>query len=145
LTPENLAKGDPVKGHFVFQAVCAVCHKLYGEGGAIGPDLTGGDRHKLTFLLENMIDPSAIVPADYRVSVFKLKDGRTLTGVMPEQNARTVTIQTPAERLVIERSQIGEQTQLPMSLMPEGQLTALGEEQVRHLLTYLMSQGPIGK
>lgn len=145
LTPQTLASGDAVKGRFVFQAVCAACHKLYGEGGAIGPDLTGGDRHKLTYLLENIVDPNAIVPADYRVSVFKLKDGRTLTGVMPEQNTRTVTIQTPAERLVVERSQIGEQTQLPMSLMPEGLLTALGEEQTKHLLAYLMSKGPVGE
>ncbi|HYF33844.1 MAG TPA: PVC-type heme-binding CxxCH protein [Prosthecobacter sp.] len=145
LAPEVVAGGDMAKGRLVFQSVCASCHKLYGEGGALGPDLTGGDRHKLTYLLENIIDPNAVVPADYRVSVFKLKDGRTLTGVLPEQNERTVTIQTPAERLVVERSQITEQTQLPMSLMPEGQLTALGEENARHLMKYLMSQGPDSK
>jgi putative heme-binding domain-containing protein len=145
LTPEAIASADESKGHMIFMATCAACHKLYGEGGAIGPDLTGGDRHKLSFLLENIIDPSAIVPADYRVSIFKLKDGRTITGVIPQQNERTVTIQTPAERLVIERSQIAEQNQLPMSLMPEGQLNALGEDNARNLIKYLMSQGPLSK
>jgi putative membrane-bound dehydrogenase-like protein len=143
LTPEALAKGDPAQGKTMFAAACAACHKLYGEGGMIGPDLTGGDRHKLTYLLENIIDPNAIVPADYRMSVFKLKDGRTLTGVIPEQNPKTLTIQTPAERLIIERSDIAEQQQLPMSLMPEGLLTALGEENVIHLMAYLRSQVPV--
>ncbi|HEY1083964.1 MAG TPA: c-type cytochrome, partial [Prosthecobacter sp.] len=143
LTPAALAKGDPVKGKMVFMTACAACHKLYGEGGMIGPDLTGGDRHKLTFLLENILDPSAIVPADYRMTVFKLKDGRTITGVIPEQNPKTLTVQTPAERLVIERSEVQEQQQLPMSLMPEGLLMALGEEQVIHLVRYLQSTGPV--
>lgn len=143
LTPERLAKGEAAKGKAIFTAVCAACHKLYGEGGLIGPDLTGGDRHKLTYLLENIIDPSAIVPADYRMSVFKLKDGRTITGVIPAQTDRVLTVQTPAEKLTIERSQIAEQTQLAMSLMPEGQLTALGEENVVHLLRYLISDGPV--
>lgn len=143
LTPAALIKGDASKGKMVFMAACAACHKLYGEGGMIGPDLTGGDRHKLTFLLENILDPSAIVPADYRMTVFKLKDGRTITGVIPEQNPKTITVQTPAERLVLERSEVQEQQQLPMSLMPEGLLTALGEEQVIHLIRYLQSTAPV--
>lgn len=143
LTPEALAKGDAVKGKVAFMTACAACHKLYGEGGMIGPDLTGGDRHKLTYLLENILDPSAIVPADYRMTIFKLKDGRTITGVIPEQNQKTLTVQTPAERLVLERGDITEQQQLAMSLMPEGLLTALGEEQVIHLMAYLQSLGPV--
>ena len=141
LTPERLAQGDARQGKVVFAAACGACHKLYGEGGQIGPDLTGGDRHKLTYLLENTLDPSAIVPADYRMTVFQLKDGRTLTGVIPEQTERTVTIQTPTERLTVEKAQIAGQQQLPMSLMPEGLLGALGEEQVAHLFRYLMSSG----
>ncbi|MES2598331.1 MAG: PVC-type heme-binding CxxCH protein [Verrucomicrobiota bacterium] len=143
LTPERLTKGEAAKGKVLFTAACGACHKLYGEGGAIGPDLTGGDRHKITYLLENILDPSAIVPADYRMSVFKLKDGRTITGVIPQQTERALTIQTPAEKLTVEKTQILEQTQLPMSLMPEGLLAALGEENVVHLIAYLQSLGPV--
>jgi putative membrane-bound dehydrogenase-like protein len=143
LTEARLASGDAVNGKTLFTSVCGACHRLYGEGGQLGPDLTGGDRHKLTFLLENIIDPSAIVPADYRMSVFKLKDGRTITGVIPQQTEKSLTIQTPAEKLVVEKSKITEQQQLPMSLMPEGLLTALGEENVVHLFKYLMSTGPV--
>ena len=83
------------------------------------------------------------MPGDFRVSVFQLKDGRTLTGVMPEQTERTITVQTPAERLVIERTQIVKQEQLAQSLMPEGLLSALGEENVLNLISYLMGDGQV--
>lgn len=142
LTPEVIASADPKKGKAIFAASCAACHKLYGEGGALGPELTGSDRHKLSYLLENILDPSAIVPADYRMTLLQLKDGRTLTGVIPEQTDRTLTLQTPAERLTLEKSQITTQQQLPISFMPEGLLAALGEDQVRHLIAYLMSTSP---
>ncbi len=138
LTPAVIAKADALKGKQVFMGLCGACHKLYGEGGAIAPDLTGSDRRNINYLLENIIDPSAVVPADYRVSVIKLRDGRVLSGVIPEQNDKLITVQTPTERLVIQRSDIAEQQQLPQSLMPEGLLQALGEENVRNLVSYLM-------
>lgn len=143
LTADTLKKADPAKGRMIFMAACSACHKLYGQGGAIGPELTGSDRHNLKYLLENILDPSAVVPADFRVSVFNLKDGRTITGVIPEQTERTVTVQTPAERLTIERTQIVKQSQLPVSLMPEGLLSALGDENVKNLIAYLMSNGQV--
>jgi putative heme-binding domain-containing protein len=138
LTPEVLAKADKSKGRAVFNSICAACHKLYGAGGAVAPELTGSDRHNLNYLLENILDPNAIVPVDYRMSVFKLKDGRVLSGVVPAKTDRSVTIQTLTERLNVELSQIAEQQQLPVSLMPEGLFPALGEEQVKHLVAYLM-------
>ena len=140
LKPDALTKADKSKGRMIFTAACSACHKMYGQGGAIGPELTGSDRRNLKYLLENILDPSAVVPADFRVSVFQLKDGRTLTGVMPEQTERTITVQTPAERLVIERTQIVKQEQLAQSLMPEGLLAALGEENVIKLIAYLMGE-----
>lgn len=143
LKADRLAKADPSKGRMIFTAACAACHKMYGQGGAIGPELTGSDRHNLKYLLENILDPSAVVPADFRVSVFQLKDGRTLTGVIPEQTERTLTVQTPAERLTLERTQIVKQEQLPMSLMPEGLLSALGDENVANLIAYLMGNGQV--
>lgn len=143
LTADTIAKADPAKGRMIFMATCSACHKLYGQGGAIGPELTGSDRHNLKYLLENILDPSAVVPADFRVSILNLKDGRTLSGVIPEQTERTLTVQTPAERITIERSQIEKQQQLPVSLMPEGLLSALGDENVKNLIAYLMSNSQV--
>lgn len=143
LKPEALAKADKSKGRLMFTAACGACHKMYGQGGAIGPELTGSDRRNLKYLLENILDPSAVVPADFRVSIFHLKDGRTISGVIPEQTERTLTIQTPAERLTIERAQIVKQEQMAQSLMPEGLLAALGEENVLNLIAYLMGEGQV--
>lgn len=143
LKPSALAKADKSKGRMMFTAACGACHKMYGQGGAIGPELTGSDRRNLKYLLENILDPSAVVPADFRVSIFHLKDGRTLSGVVPEQTERTLTIQTPAERLTLERTQIVKQEQMSQSLMPEGMLAALGEENVLNLIAYLMGEGQV--
>jgi putative membrane-bound dehydrogenase-like protein len=138
LTTDALAKADPAVGKVLFTATCASCHKLHGEGTTLAPDLTGSDRRNLDYLLGNIVDPHAVVPADYRLSIFTLKDGRTLSGVIPEQTDKTLTVQTPAERLTLQRSDITEQKQTAQSLMPEGLLTALGQENVKHLIKYLM-------
>ncbi|MGV3659990.1 MAG: PVC-type heme-binding CxxCH protein [Prosthecobacter sp.] len=143
LTKDKLAKADQPKGRMIFMAACAACHKMYGQGGAIAPELTGSDRRNLKYLLENILDPNAVVPADFRVTVFTLKDGRVLTGVIPEKTERTLTVQTPAERLTIEKTQIVKQEQLTQSLMPEGLLAALGEENVVNLIAYLMGPGQV--
>ncbi len=143
LTADTLAKADASKGRAVFATVCATCHRMYGEGAPIGPELTGSDRHNLNYLLENIVDPNAVVPADYRMTVVKLKDGRTLSGVIPEQNDRTITVQTPAERVTFPRSEIAEMEQLSQSFMPERLLAALGEENVKHLIAYLMGNAQV--
>jgi putative heme-binding domain-containing protein len=143
LIADTLAKADAGKGRALFATVCAACHKMYGEGAAIAPELTGSDRHNLNYLLENIVDPNAVVPADYRMTIVKLKDGRTLSGVIPEQNDKAITVQTPAERVTIPRSDIAETQQLSQSFMPEGLLAALGEENVKHLIAYLMSNAQV--
>lgn len=140
LTPEAISEADPAHGKVLFQGVCAACHTLYGEGGKIGPDLTGSDRHNIEYVLENVLNPNAVVPADYQMTIFTLKDGRVISGVIPEQNEKTVTVQTPGDRQSIARSEIVKQEKMPVSLMPEGLLQAMGEEEVKHLVAYLMSK-----
>ncbi|MAS96685.1 MAG: dehydrogenase [Verrucomicrobiales bacterium] len=142
LTEDNIASADPVHGKVLFQGLCGACHTLYGEGGKIGPDLTGSDRHNLDYILENTLNPNEVVPADYQMTVFTLKDGRVISGVIPQQNEKTISIQTPADLQVISREEIAKQEKLPVSLMPEGLLQALGEKEVKHLVAYLMSKKP---
>ncbi len=138
LTPDNLAHADLAKGKLVFQQTCALCHKLHGEGASIGPDLTGSGRTNLSYLLDNIGDPSAVVPAEYRLVILSLKDGRVLSGIIASKTADTVTLQTIGERVVINTSDIKEKTESAQSLMPDGLLLALSPEQVRDLVGYLM-------
>jgi len=138
LTPETLAKANLSSGRMLFTAVCGACHVMYGQGGKIGPDLTGSGRANLDYLLENIADPSAVVSADYRMSILTLKDGRILSGVIAEKNERTVTLRTLTESLTLDRAEITKTETSPMSMMPEGLLLALQTDQVRDLIAYLM-------
>ena len=140
LTPERLRAADPAKGRVLFSQTCAICHVLYGEGARIGPDLTGSSRDNLEYLLENIVDPSAIVGADYRVSIVTLKDGRVLNGILRDQTAKTLTIQSPGTSLTVERTEVADLKASSVSLMPEGLLEALRDDQIPDLIRYLMSR-----
>ena len=138
LTPAALASADQSAGRAIWTATCATCHTLYGEGGKLGPDLTGSGRDNLDYLLENIVDPSAVVSADFRMTVVQLKDGRVFNGMVAAKTDRTLTLQTMTEKLTLERSEIAKLDEMPMSLMPEGLPDALGEAPMRNLIAYLM-------
>lgn len=138
LTPETLAKANLSSGRMLFTAVCGSCHVMYGQGGKIGPDLTGSGRASLDYLLENIADPSGVVSADFRMSILTLKDGRVLSGVIAESNDRTLTLRTLTESLTLDRSEIMKNETSPLSMMPEGLLLAFQPGQMRDLIAYLM-------
>ncbi len=138
LTPEALAPADRGNGRVLFNKLCASCHALYGHGGAIGPDLTGSGRDNLDYLLENVVDPSATVNADFRMAVVSMLDGRVLNGLVRARTDRTITLQSQNEAVVLERKEIERIDPSPLSLMPEGQLDPLSPDDVRDLFAYLM-------
>jgi putative heme-binding domain-containing protein len=139
-TPAQMQKANLDAGHKTFLQLCAPCHKLFGEGGSVGPDLTGSGRTSIDYLLENILDPNAIVPADFRMSTITLKDGRVLNGLLRQPTERTVTLMTASETVVIERRDIAQSETSSQSMMPEGLLESLKPEDARDLLAYL-SQG----
>ena len=145
LTPAVLAKADKNNGAAVFHNTCAVCHTLYGQGGKVGPDLTGAGRDNLDYLLTNIIDPSAIVAAEYRMSIVKMKDGRLLNGIITARSQQTITLREIAQVSTLERSEIAAIVDSPLSLMPEGLLEGLGDDASRDLLAFLMDKNPPGK
>jgi putative heme-binding domain-containing protein len=138
LNASTLAVADTSQGRVVFNTLCSACHTLYGQGGAVGPDLTGAGRDNLDYLLENIADPSAVVTADFRIAVVKLKDGRTLNGFIAARTSRTLTIKSMTESLTIERADIANMEESTQSMMPEGLLETLTTDQRRDLIAYLM-------
>lgn len=146
LTPEVIAKADLPKGRQLYAGVCGACHIMYGEGGKIGPDLTGSGRSELEYLLENIFDPNSVVSADYQVSVLQLKDGRVLTGVIAGESVKAIELLQTTDSVTIARTEIEERKISPVSMMPEGLLVAFDEAQVRDLIGYLMHpvQIPLG-
>jgi putative heme-binding domain-containing protein len=123
----------------VFNRTCQQYHKLYDIGGDIGPNLTGSDRANLDYVLENILDPSATVARDYRLTTVVTTEGRVLSGIIREQSDKTVTMQTINERVVLPRDEIEAIKESPVSMMPEGLLERLSAAEVRDLVSYLAS------
>ena len=137
LTENNLKNADLSNGRLMFSKSCQTCHKLYGEGGTIGPDLTGTNRSNLDYLLSNIIDPSAEVAKDYRMSIVETQNGRKVTGIIVERTPARLIIQTATERITISAEDVESVKDSDISIMPEGQLDALTKRQVRDLIGYL--------
>lgn len=138
LTPAVLAQADPGAGRQQFQKLCANCHKLFGEGGTIGPDITGSQRKNLDYLLENLLDPSAAVARDYQMDVLLTDSGRVITGLVVGESDAALTVQTVNERIVVPKAEIESRQKSPLSLMPDGMLQQLSTAEVRDLMAYLM-------
>jgi len=135
--------GDAGRGRTVFARTCQQCHTLFDAGGKVGPDITGSNRSDLDYILQNVIDPNAVIPNDYRTSTLETKDDRVITGIVTRQDDKAVTIVIPGETLVIIKKDIQSLTQGDISMMPEGLLDALSELEVRDLITYLKSPAQV--
>jgi putative heme-binding domain-containing protein len=147
LTRDEIAKADLGQGRLLYQGLCSSCHTLYGEGAKIGPDLTGSGRANLDYLLENLVEPSAVVSAEYRLSDVTMRDGRELAGIVKARTGRTLTLRTLTEEQTVELSEVVKEDLSTVSMMPEGLLLALQPEQMRDLIGYLMHpvQAPLPK
>ena len=122
--------GDRAAGKAIFTKSCAACHTLFGEGGKIGPDLTGADRKNRDWLLTQIVDPGAVIRQEFLAYIVNTKDGRTLNGLMVEQTPETITIVDAKNvRSVVRRDQIDNLKASPISLMPEKLLEPLEERQ----------------
>jgi putative heme-binding domain-containing protein len=135
--------GDPSRGRAIFSKTCQQCHTLFDVGGKVGPDITGSNRSDLDYILQNVIDPNAIIPNDYRTSTLETKDDRVITGIVTKQDDNAVTIVVPGETIVVGRKDIKSLTQGDVSMMPEGLLAALSETEVRDLIAYLRSPSQV--
>lgn len=135
--------GDASRGRAVFARTCQQCHTLFDTGGHVGPDLTGSARADLDYILLNVIDPNAVIPNDYRASNIETKDGRSITGIVTKQDEKSITVVTPNEVLVIPRSEIESLQQSALSMMPEGLLQSLTDQEVRDLIYYLGRPGQV--
>ena len=138
-------KGDAAAGKIVFQQACAVCHRLFGEGTTIGPDLTSADRKNTEVMLVNILNPSAYIRPEYVSYDLTTRDDQSLAGLLVESSAAAVTVlDRNNQRHVLARDQIKELNPSAVSLMPEGLLEALTPQQVMDLFAYLQADGPVG-
>jgi putative heme-binding domain-containing protein len=135
--------GDPATGRELFTKHCATCHKLFGAGETIGPELTHANRKDRDFLLASLVDPSAVIRKEYLAYTIETTDGRLLTGLLVEQTPAAVTLlDGKNQRTKVARDRIAALRASPVSLMPEDLLKELRPQQLRDLFAYLQSDQP---
>jgi putative membrane-bound dehydrogenase-like protein len=137
LTDGVLARADLVNGRAVYERTCAACHVLYGEGGRIGPDITGSNRANLDYILAEIINPSEVIQEGYHLVTITTRDGRTLAGNIAAEDEQQVTLRLIGEDTILARSEILARETSAVSMMPEGLLKSLSQDEVRDLIGYL--------
>ena len=136
--------GRTALGHESFRKHCATCHKLFGEGEVVGPDLTHANRKDRDYLLVSIIDPSAVIRKEYLAYNVQTTDGRSLSGLLAEQTPNAVTLlDGKNQRTKIDRDKIESMRESPVSLMPENLLKELKPQELRDLFSYLQSDKPL--
>ncbi|MBP7949361.1 MAG: c-type cytochrome [Verrucomicrobiales bacterium] len=143
LVPDFLKKADVSQGRALFKVICGQCHTLFNEGGKIGPDLTGSNRANLDYVLENVVNPNALIGKDYELSMLSTSDNRIISGLVRKETESALTVQTLTGEEVVARKDIAKQDKPGISMMPMGLFTALSNEQVRDLTGYLASPSQV--
>ncbi|HEX4590427.1 MAG TPA: PVC-type heme-binding CxxCH protein [Gemmataceae bacterium] len=139
-------KADPYAGKKLFTAKCATCHTLHGVGGSVGPDLTSYKRDDVPQLLLHVINPSAEIREGYESSVITTKSGRMLTGIVTEHNDRVVVLRTAEGQQVVQpKDGIDSMTVTGISIMPEGLLEGMKDQEICDLFAYLRSGQPLNE
>ena len=147
LTKDGLHGRDFESGKNLYAAtMCATCHRFVGEGGSVGPDLTGsGARYTMRDFMENIVTPSKVISDQYESQELTKKDGSTVIGrVIVEENGKVfVSINpfAPQDTLAIDEKEIASRKPYAISMMPPGLINSLNPNELLDLIAYVMSSG----
>ncbi|MDB5391303.1 MAG: Cytochrome c [Planctomycetaceae bacterium] len=135
------AAGQSAQGKLLFTKHCATCHKLFNEGGAVGPDLTPANRADQDFLLVSIVDPGSVVKSQYLNYTITTKSGGVMQGILVEQNEASLTLlDAKAQKHSVSRADVEELKESTLSIMPERLLETLSPQELRDLFAYLQKK-----
>ncbi|HSI13132.1 MAG TPA: PVC-type heme-binding CxxCH protein [Chthoniobacter sp.] len=131
--------GDVARGNEVAM-LCRTCHLINGQGGAIGPNISGAGAMGQEALLRRLITPNASMESAYHIFRVNLRDGGIREGFLVRDDKDAVVLRLPgAEDQRIPRAEILDTKFLRRGMMPEGLLDAMAPQQVSDLVAYLMT------
>jgi len=131
--------GNPDDGKLIYQTVCGACHRLFNQGGSIGPELTGYERRNYINMISQVVDPSADIREGYVSYTLKTIDGRTIVGFLSSRSEKSVTVKPyGGEMMQFSMDQILNMEPEEHSLMPEGLLDRLTDQEVKDLFAFIM-------
>lgn len=135
--------GSPYRGRTLFRERCSSCHVLFYQGGQVGPDLTSYQRDDLETMLSSIVNPNAEIREGYEGVQLRTSDGQVLVGFVADDGVRTLTLRGfDGSVRTVEKNGIAENKALGRSLMPEGLLGGLSDQQLRDFFAYLRSAQP---
>ena len=138
-------EGDSRRGRELFldekQTKCAVCHRVGGKGGDVGPDLTHvGGKFDRPHLIESLLEPSRQIVEGYRTTSIVTTDGRLWTGIVRDETGDALTlVEASGQRHRLVKASIEERHTGGVSLMPQGIAEVLSADQFTDLIAYLES------
>lgn len=144
---EELSARDFVRGKALYQAThCQSCHRMQGEGGTVGPDLSQvGRRFSKKDLLEAIIHPNAVISEQYHATVLELKAGGSLMGRLTDEDAENYYLSqnpfAPAELRAVPKREVSFAKKSEVSIMLPGLINPLNEEELKDLMAYLLAGG----
>ena len=147
LAEGNLKDRNFEQGKAMFSStLCIRCHHFNGEGGNIGPDISGaGNRYTLRDLLENIVEPSKVISDQYGTDQIELKDGSLVIGRVVAEDRDTLSVMTvplaPEILTPVKTSDIKSREPYPVSMMPVGLINGLNRDELLDLLAYIQSGG----
>ena len=142
ILPVVKAGGDAARGKLVFKEQCGKCHMHSGEGGKVGPELTGMAVHPAHELLIHILDPNRSVEGNYRAYTVSTDDGRVVTGLLAAESRTAVElVDAEGKRVAIQRDEIDTFQPSPNSLMPVGFEKQIKPEGFADLLAFLTKRG----
>ena len=129
------------KGATHFKKVCANCHRLGNEGGKVGPQLDGIGQRGLERLLEDILDPNRNIDAAFRATTISTNQGQVLTGLkLREEGAAVILADAQGKEVRIANADIDESRVTALSPMPSNVVEQIGEQNLPHLIAFLLSQ-----
>lgn len=147
LTAGGLKGRNFTNGEAMYRStMCATCHRFNGDGGSIGPDLTGaGNRYTMRDLMENIVDPSKVISDQYDSHEITKKDGSIIIGrIVVEENGKVFIMTNPFapnDHMAINESDIAKKGTRKVSMMPPGLINSLNQDELLDLVAYLVSGG----
>jgi quinoprotein glucose dehydrogenase len=137
-----LKGGDFDAGQAVYRqkagVECVRCHKMYGTGGEVGPDLTAvGTRRDARYLLESVVHPNAAIATGFETALLTLKNGDSHAGIVKSETAGALELRAfDGTILKLAKAEIASRDR-GVSGMPEGFAEILTRRELRDLVAYL--------
>ena len=122
-----------------FEKLCASCHQPVQDKDRFAPRLAGSGSKGIAYIVENIVDPNAVVGNDFQARIVSTFDGQVITGMIIKETNSAVVVRTATSTETILKDDIDEVKVSTNSLMPEGLLKSLNDRQRIELLKFLMS------